>query len=274
MSDAEIAELAKSIRANGQRLAITLHEGKILDGRNRYRACQQVHIKPWTAPFNGNDPVQFAKDINEQRRHETASQRALIAAKLANIQHGDVASQNHDGPNGPSLPLVSISKAAKIMKVGTSPVKRGKKILAEATPEVVAKVEAGEMTLGAAVKTIEAEVEIIDPKPKVRKYFSQDFLRLKVSWRVASATCQREFERWLEKTSTTKDYDIENQAAPGFLRSPVIEEGTPISVEGTKWIMDVRRALENAPLDVIAAAKSGEIRIDETVDPYLAEGKS
>jgi hypothetical protein len=29
------------------------------------------------------------------------------------------------------------------MKVGRSPVKRGKKVLAEATPEVVAKVEAG-----------------------------------------------------------------------------------------------------------------------------------
>ena len=170
MSDTEIAELATSIRSNGQRLAITLHEGKILDGRNRYRACQQVHVKPWTVVFDGTDPVQFAKDINEQRRHQTKSQRAMVARKLANIQVGDNQYKKEGSSNDPPSSLVSIPEAAEVMKVSPAHVKRAGKVLKEAAPEVVAKVEAGEMTVGAALKTITVEVET--PKPKPRRFKS------------------------------------------------------------------------------------------------------
>src|SRR5438093_995542 len=45
MEDEPLRELAGDIKANGQTHLITLHEGKILDGRNRYRACRLAGVK-------------------------------------------------------------------------------------------------------------------------------------------------------------------------------------------------------------------------------------
>ena len=69
----EFDNLKADIEANGQRVAIWTHRGKLLDGRARYRACLELGITPkfkeW--PGDGDTPlmVSFIVSLNMQRRH-------------------------------------------------------------------------------------------------------------------------------------------------------------------------------------------------------------
>lgn len=85
MDAAGIAELAQDIKTNGLHDPILLHEGKILDGRNRFAACQQAKVKPswefFDARRHGQSPLAYVVSTNLKRRHLTASQKAMIAAE-------------------------------------------------------------------------------------------------------------------------------------------------------------------------------------------------
>jgi N6-adenosine-specific RNA methylase IME4 len=79
MSGPDLAELAADIRANGLREAITLCDGKILDGRNRFRGCRIAGVSPRFVQFANGSPAAFVLSLNLRRRHLTTSQRACVA---------------------------------------------------------------------------------------------------------------------------------------------------------------------------------------------------
>lgn len=80
--DRTLADLAKDIAENGLNDPIIRYEGKILDGRNRYLACEKAGLKPHYVEYEGNDPFQFVVSKNLYRRHLTESQRAMLAQKV------------------------------------------------------------------------------------------------------------------------------------------------------------------------------------------------
>lgn len=91
MSDAELLDLVEDVRSHGLREPIWLHrDGRIIDGRNRAIACQQLGIEPETRVFEGDDSelVAFVVSLNLHRRHLTESQRAMVAARIANLKPG------------------------------------------------------------------------------------------------------------------------------------------------------------------------------------------
>jgi hypothetical protein len=80
-------ELEESIRKHGILEPIVLHEGRILDGRNRYRAAKAAGHKFAARDFKdlapGLDPEEFVTARNDARRHLSSKQkRELIAKKI------------------------------------------------------------------------------------------------------------------------------------------------------------------------------------------------
>jgi N6-adenosine-specific RNA methylase IME4 len=102
LDDARLAELAADIRENGLREPIQMLDGRIIDGRNRYRACQMAGVTPQfrQMPIDVN-PWALVWSLNGQRRDLNNDQRYILWAECA---ENDVAWQTeqkriHDEAN-------------------------------------------------------------------------------------------------------------------------------------------------------------------------------
>lgn len=148
MSDAEMAGLVDDIRENGLREDIVIYQGQILDGRNRYAACMELGLEPTFADYGGENPLQFVLSHNLHRRHLSESQRAMVASRVANLERGSNQHSREDGPIGP--PSISNDKAAEMLTVGKTSVKRAKKVQKEGSEALIQAVESGNIKVSAA----------------------------------------------------------------------------------------------------------------------------
>src|SRR5690349_6175265 len=83
MEGEDFAALVEDIRENGLLEPIWTHDGQIIDGRNRYRACEAAGVKPHFRQWDGTGSlVAFVVSLNLKRRHLTAAQRAMVAVDL------------------------------------------------------------------------------------------------------------------------------------------------------------------------------------------------
>ena len=87
---------------------------------------------------------------NLHRRHLSETQREVIAAKLANLKHGDVASQKSDGQSCPSTK--STDEAAEQLNVKPRSVKNAKAAIKGGCKELIAAMERAEVTSSLAAK--------------------------------------------------------------------------------------------------------------------------
>jgi ParB-like chromosome segregation protein Spo0J len=71
----DFAELVDDIREHGLHEPIVVYEDKVLDGRNRLRACEVAGIEPTFTVYSGDDPVAYVVSLNLRRRHLDTSQR-------------------------------------------------------------------------------------------------------------------------------------------------------------------------------------------------------
>lgn len=151
---AEFRELVEDVREHGLREPVILHEGMILDGRNRYRACQAAQADCHFEVFSGGDPVAYVVSLNLRRRHLSESQRAFAAGKIANLKAGDNQHSGSGGANLPDLPIapapISVAKAADMLNVSERSVKAARAVLDHGAPELAAKVAAGTVSVSAA----------------------------------------------------------------------------------------------------------------------------
>jgi hypothetical protein len=144
MSDEEIDALGEDMLKNAQREPIWLYEGMILDGRNRYKACLLKGIEPRFAEYRCPDPLAFVTSANLHRRHLDESQRAMVAAKLANMRRGD----NQHKTEG----RTSQAKAAELLDVSPRSVGRAREVIDHGVPDLVDAVERGEVPIAPAAE--------------------------------------------------------------------------------------------------------------------------
>jgi hypothetical protein len=104
ISDDDFDKLAADIRLNGLHQPIMRYQGKILDGNNRYRACELVKIAPKFTDFSGDDAQarNYVISANIHRRHLSPDQRREIIATLlkadptkSNRQIAETANASH-----------------------------------------------------------------------------------------------------------------------------------------------------------------------------------
>jgi len=174
LGEARLLDLAQDIETHGLREPITLLDGMVLDGRNRLNACQLAGIEPRFVQYEGDEPVAFVRSMN-LRRDLTKSQRTMAAAKLLPMLEEEARKRMLAGvkadppelmPEGQKHTGESAEKAAASVGVSGRYVRMAKRVLEE-SPELTAKVEAGEMPLSAAFKALDAQHA--PPEKKVRE---------------------------------------------------------------------------------------------------------
>jgi hypothetical protein len=165
------AELVDSIRANGQREPIVMFEGCILDGRNRWQACEMVGIEPRTKEFRGDEEAarRFVVDANLVRRHLDEAQRAMCAEKLANMPHGGDRKSDTAIKTPAGALMTSQGEAAAMFNVSKRSVQRAAAVRRNGAPELVSAVEAGHVGLETAVRIAQ------EPHDEQRRVVAQSY---------------------------------------------------------------------------------------------------
>ena len=145
--------LVADIRANGLLEPITIHQDMILDGRNRYRACEAAGIKPQFLEFDGDDPLGFVLSLNVHRRHLSEAQRAMVAAEIATMGRG--------APKKSAIwRNISQPEAAKRLNVSGRSLQRAAVIRTHAIPELADAVREDRIPLAVAEKLARAPEDI------------------------------------------------------------------------------------------------------------------
>jgi phage N-6-adenine-methyltransferase len=162
MSGDEFVSLKTDIKERGLLEPIWLYEGKVLDGRHRYYACQETGVEPQFREYEGDDPVGFVVSLNLKRRHLNEGQRGMVANNLANLKRGRPSVENG------GIPPISQSQAADMLNVSRDTVKTAAKVEREAPVEVVDAVKTGAMSLNLAAQVAElpkAEQQVVASAP-------------------------------------------------------------------------------------------------------------
>lgn len=165
LPDAELAELAADIGAHGLLEPIVLHEGQILDGRNRWRACEIAGVTPRTVAWEGDAPLSWVVSKNLLRRHLTTGQKALLGAELLprlaeeareRMAAGGRHKRDEGAPadkGGPAGPRRATADAAGLVGTSDRSVRRAARLLEQA-PDLAAEVRQGRLDLSRAERKL------------------------------------------------------------------------------------------------------------------------
>lgn len=179
MDEESFAEFTKDIMTKGlKRPIVRMKTGELLDGRTRLLACYVAGVEIRTEQFDSvDDPWDFVRSENIERRHLTIGQKAAFAyerkryeAELAKerMSAGGKAAQGVE-----DFPPLQENKGKARDKAGASVGVSGRNVdkygvVAETIPDLAKQVKAGEIALDAAYKEANKERKSRSSQPVER----------------------------------------------------------------------------------------------------------
>lgn len=170
MSADDYQALKDSIENIGVQNPITLFEGMVVDGWNRYSAARELGMDCPTVEMGDVDPRDFVLAQNKARRHVTQAQLAMATTSVyAWKPVGNPALSN----SALSAELGKTTKElAEAAGVGIRSIEQAKAVQTKGTPEVQAAVKSGAIGLpkaAAIAKLPQAEQAAAIHKPAPKK---------------------------------------------------------------------------------------------------------
>jgi N6-adenosine-specific RNA methylase IME4 len=190
LSNEEFKQLERNILEEGIREPLITWNGILIDGHNRYRIAQE-HDMNYETLEKEFENINRVKEwmINNQfgRRNLSNYQRSVLALQLEDV-FKEKAKENYIQNVGRpskseqiSAPIKTIEtrqEIAKVANVSHDTIAKVKKIEANATPEVKARLNTGTMSINEAYKEIKKE-EIELKRKEIRETFEKQDVEIK-----------------------------------------------------------------------------------------------
>lgn len=246
LSDVEFSILVEDIRANGLRHPITTHDGMILDGGNRYRACIDAGIEPVFEVFAGGNLVDYVLSVNLHRRHLSPGQQAAIVASAQNwataqTRGGNGSNQHAKEQKGNLAPLQTISDRAEMSGASVRTQKMADKV-AKVSPDLAKQVGRGEKTLPQAVE------ELTGKRPGAKKTINPIIPE--------SVNCAANEYELQEAQGAIKELVEENNTLKDRLAVESMDVSEGGKLEAATIISELREQVRKMTLEIEAITKS------------------
>lgn len=149
MDQPTLASLTEDIKTRGQHESIKMFQDYVVDGKARLVACNAAGIEPRIEQLaiTEDQVADTVVSFNKHRKHLTASQLAMAAARHTTYKKGD---------NQHTAAGVSQGKAAAAMNVSVDGVQRALRVHMNGVPELNAAVDKGvvDVTNAAVIATL------------------------------------------------------------------------------------------------------------------------
>ena len=195
MQHDEFLALKESIKRNGQQESIVIWNDRIVDGRHRLKACQELGLEPKVKRLSCDyaQAVSMAFAANVNRRQLGTGQLALLAAQLATRKPGQTKAAKHVEA------VLSQTEAAALFGVSRDAVQKACRLVLGNNTTLLNAVHTGSMTLneayvsastgktGLRAKTTEEERKALRMAAAVKERLSKESRSLRLVKQAATS---------------------------------------------------------------------------------------
>jgi phage N-6-adenine-methyltransferase len=177
MTPDEFDGLVRDIAEHGLQQAIVTLDGKILDGRHRYRAVQQLReggtvIELRCVTYDGADPVGFVHSVNFHRRHLSVTQKACIGVEYKRRFQEEIKPGRPSGDNSANICGINSperearNKAAQLVGVSHTTIDKAARVQEEA-PAMFDAMKDGGISVWEAERELNSVAEGNEPSARL-----------------------------------------------------------------------------------------------------------